>query len=158
MLGWLETSTVANWVALSLWAYPALLSLHIVGLAIAVGIFMLRDLRLLGVVRGVEPRVFLSLAPLAGFGFAVNLVSGLLLFSSQASAFAGSLPFLVKITCIVLAMLTARMIHSRLRGRSDSTGHYSTALPGGNTPRLLAFLSLTLWLTAVGAGRLIAYF
>ena len=158
MLGWLESTPVANWVALSFWAYPALLSVHILGLAIVVGIYLLRDLRLLGLAGGVNPRVFLNLAPLAGMGFAVNLVSGLLLFSSQATIFAASTPFLIKITCITAAMLLARSIHSRLRGQSVSTGQYLSALSRGDSPRLLALLSLMLWLGAISAGRLIAYF
>ena len=158
MLGWLETSAVANWVALSFWAYPALLSVHILGLAIVVGIYLLRDLSLLGVASGVEPRIFLNLAPLAGFGFGINLVSGLLLFSSQATVFAASTPFLLKIICVTAGMLLAGRIHSRLRGRSVSTTQYQTALYRGNKPRLLAAVSLVLWLTAIGAGRLIAYF
>ncbi len=158
MPGWLETTPLANWVALSLWAYPALLSVHILGLAIVVGIYLLRDLRLLGLATGVNPRVFLSLAPLAGLGFAINLLSGLLLFSSQATVFAASTPFLIKISCITAAMLLARSIHSRLRGQSVSMGQYQSALSRGDSPRLLAFMSLVLWLGAISAGRLIAYF
>ncbi len=158
MFGWLETTQVANWVALSLWAYPVLLSVHILGLATVVGIYLLRDLRLLGLVTGVNLRVFLGLAPLAGLGFAVNLLSGLLLFSSQATIFAASPPFLIKIGCITVAMLLARSIHSRLRGQSVSTGQYQSALSRGDGPRLLAFVSLMLWLGAISAGRLMAYF
>ena len=45
----LENTAIALWVGTSLWAYPFLLSIHIVGLAIVVGIFSMRDLRLLGV-------------------------------------------------------------------------------------------------------------
>jgi len=60
MFVWLETTPIAQLVALSLWAYPVLLSLHIIGLAIVVGIFSMRDLRLLGITHGVEPTAFIS--------------------------------------------------------------------------------------------------
>ncbi|MCY3687861.1 MAG: hypothetical protein OXI13_00785 [Gammaproteobacteria bacterium] len=158
MFGWLETTVVANWVALSLWAYPALLSLHIVGLAIVVGIFVTRDLRLAGFVRGIDPRMFANLAPLAWFGFAVNLISGLLLFTSQATVFATNLPFLIKISCIVVGMALARVIHRRLRQQSVSSLQYMSALSDETSLRPLALLSLTIWIGAIGAGRLIAYF
>lgn len=158
MFSWLETTGVANWVALSLWAYPALLSLHIVGLAIVVGIFVTRDLSLLGFARGLDPRIFASLAPLAWFGFTVNLVSGLLLFSSQATVFAGNLPFLIKIGCIAAGMALARLIHRRLRQQSVSSMQYMAVLPEETSLRPLALVSLTLWIGAIGAGRLIAYF
>lgn len=158
MFSWLETTAVANWVALSLWAYPALLSLHIVGLAIVVGIFVTRDLRLLGLAHGLDPRIFASLAPLAWFGFTVNLISGLLLFTSQATVFAGNLPFLIKISCIAAGMALARLIHRRLRQQSVSSLQYMAVLPEETSLRPLALLSLTLWIGAIGAGRLIAYF
>lgn len=158
MFSWLETTAVANWVALSLWAYPALLSLHIVGLAIVVGIFVMRDLRLAGIVRGIDPRIFLNLAPLAWFGFTINLVSGLLLFTSQATVFAANLPFLIKISCVIAGMTLALMIHSRQRRHSVSAGAYLAVLSEENTLRPLALLSLTIWITAISAGRLIAYF
>ena len=158
MFSWLETTAVANWVALSLWAYPALLSLHIVGLAIMVGIFAMRDLRLAGFVKGIDPRVFVNLAPFAWFGFTLNLVSGLLLFTSQATVLVTNPPFLIKIACIFAGMLLAGTIHSRLRKQSVSASFYVTMLSEEGTLRPLALLSLTIWAAAISAGRLIAYF
>ena len=158
MFSWLETTAVANWVALSLWAYPALLSLHILGLAIVVGIFVTRDLRLLGFARGLDPRMFANLAPLAWFGFLVNLSSGLLLFTSQATIFANNLPFLIKLSCIVAGMTVAGLIHRRLRQQSVSSSQYMAVLSEERSLRPLAFLSLTIWAGAISAGRLIAYF
>ena len=96
MFVWLETTPIAQLVALSLWAYPALLSLHIIGLAIVVGIFSMRDLRLLGIAHGVEPTAFISLGKLAWIGFTINALSGILLFTSQATIFITSIPFLSK--------------------------------------------------------------
>ena len=158
MFGWLENTAAANWVALSLWAYPALLSLHIIGLAIVVGLFVVRDLHLAGFVRGCDPRMFASLAPLAWFGFAVNLISGILLFTSQATVFASNLPFLIKLSCVVTGMVLAGFIHSRLGRQSISTGQYTAVPAEAGSLRPLALLSLACWAGAIGAGRLIAYF
>ena len=41
MLLWLESTGIAQWVGLSLYAYPSLLALHITGLAVVVGILPL---------------------------------------------------------------------------------------------------------------------
>ncbi|MDP6653671.1 MAG: hypothetical protein QGF90_16445 [Gammaproteobacteria bacterium] len=49
MFAWLESTQVAQWVGLSLLAYPMLLSIHVVGLAMVVGLFSIRDLRPLAV-------------------------------------------------------------------------------------------------------------
>ena len=47
---WIEETRLAMWVGESLWGYPLLLSLHIVGLAAVVGIFTMLKFRLLGIV------------------------------------------------------------------------------------------------------------
>ena len=156
MFAWLETTPVADWVALSLWAYPSLLSFHIVGLAIVVGIFIMRDLRLAGVIGGIEPAVFLRLGLLAWIGFAVNLISGLLLFSSQATIFVSNIPFLFKISCIIAGMVLAGLIQSRMRRQIQVSGETSTQ--GDESLKVLAIISIIVWLAAISAGRLIAYF
>ena len=154
MFAALENSSVAMWVALSLWAYPVLLSFHIVGLAIVVGIFSMRDLRLLGFFRGLQPAAFLPLSKLAWVGFIINAVSGILLFTSQAVTFVSSVPFLVKIGCIILGMIMAGVIQSRLR--SELAGATENIEISSST-RSIAMVSLFVWAVAIIAGRLIAY-
>ncbi|MCB1669728.1 MAG: hypothetical protein R3F41_14500 [Gammaproteobacteria bacterium] len=155
MFAWLENTPVAMWVGLSLWAYPMLLAVHIIGLAIVVGIFSMRDLRLLGMFQGLRPAAFLPLSRLAWGGFIVNAVSGILLFTSQAVTFASSIPFLIKITGIIVGMVLAGVIQARLR--TEISLQSPEVRPGRGT-RILALASLTCWLTAIVAGRLIAYF
>ena len=146
MWEWLENTSVAAWVNESLWAYPFWLSLHVIGLAMVVGIFSVRDLRLLGLFEGLAPRAFVDLGRVALIGFIINATSGSFLFVAQASTFVHSTSFLVKISCIAFALVIARVIQSRLRfGRADER------------TRLLAGVSLFAWVTAIVAGRLIAY-
>lgn len=144
---WLENTALAQWVGLSLYAYPGLLALHVTGLAIVVGVFFMRDLTLLGVVNGPRPADFILPVRLAFAGFVLNAVSGVLLFSSQASIFAISTAFRVKLTFIVLGMILAWQIQKRL-----VTGMVVT-----NGVRILAAASLLCWVLAIVAGRLIAY-
>jgi hypothetical protein len=73
---WLETTALAIWVGESLWGYPIMLGMHAIGLAIVVGIFVMLDLRMLGVVRGVSFTAFLSLYRLAWIGLLFNALSG----------------------------------------------------------------------------------
>ena len=141
----LENTFIASWVSTSLWAYPFLLSVHIVGLAIVVGIFATRDLRLLGLFTSLSTNTFENLGKLAAAGFMLNAVSGLLLFTSQASVFITSIPFLTKIVFITVGMSLAYSIQNRL---SNS---------GTQKIKVLACISLACWLTAIISGRLIAY-
>lgn len=155
MFAWLETTPIAMWVGLSLWAYPMLLAVHIVGLAIVVGIFSMRDMRLLGLFPGLRPVAFLPLSKLAWIGFIINAISGILLFTSQAVTFVNNTPFLIKIVAILAGMALAGVIQSRLR--SELVGVESVDEISGST-RTIAAVSLACWVTAIIAGRLIAYF
>ena len=154
MFATLETTELATWVAVSLWGYPIMLSLHVVGLAVVVGIFAMRDLCLLGLFPGIQPSAFLGLGKLGWVGFIVNAVSGFALFASQATVFVTSVPFLIKIASIVAGMVLAGVIQSRLRAElalGDSVAVVS------KSTRTIALVSLMFWLAAIIAGRLIAY-
>ncbi|MBT3531216.1 MAG: hypothetical protein HOF74_10745 [Gammaproteobacteria bacterium] len=158
----LESSSIAMWVAESLWAYPILLAIHIVGLAIVVGIFSMRDLRLLGMFPGIHPAAFLPLSKMAWIGFIINAISGILLFTSQAVTFVGNVPFLLKIAAIIAGMVLAGIIQSRLRGElaidSASAAEANNAdYAISDSTKYIALVSLLLWMAAIVAGRLIAY-
>ena len=155
MLEWLETTALAIWVGESLWGYPIMLSAHAVGLAVVVGIFVMLDLRMLGVVRGISFRAFLSLYRLAWIGFIVNTLSGTALFIQQATTFMDSTPFLIKISGVIAGVIVGVLIQGRLTARltewdADDANVESSA-------KGLAGVSLLCWLGAIVAGRLIAY-
>ena len=154
MLTALETTSVAIWVGESLWAYPALLACHIVGLAIVVGLLSMRDLKLLGFFHGVDLRVFSDLIPVVIAAFCLNSLSGFLLFSSQASYLASSAPFLAKLVCIAAGLSCSFGLQRRgIRSIAIRAGALSPDL----FTRTLACLSLSAWVGAIIAGRLIAY-
>lgn len=154
MFSWLENTAVALWVGESLWGYPILLAMHAVGLAVVVGIFAMRDLRLLGLFSALPATAFLRLSKLGWAGFGVNATSGILLFTSQATTFVASVAFLSKIGCIITGMTLAGVIQARLRAElSADTGDMVVSA----STRLIAAISLCVWTGAIIAGRLIAY-
>jgi hypothetical protein len=152
---WLEGSAVGVWTreSPSIWAYPTVLTLHTVGLGVLVGANAVIDFRLLGF----APRLPIpSLAPLYRFmwaGFAVNAVTGVMLFASNATTKAKQPVFYIKLTLIVLALVLTAVIRRTVeRGPALRDADLSSR-PG----RRLAALSLLLWAGAVTAGRLMAY-
>jgi hypothetical protein len=151
---WLETTPVAIWVGESLWGYPIMLGLHVVGLAIVVGIFVMRDLRLMGFFKGISYQSLNGLRNLGWSGFVINAISGCFLFSSQATLFVTSTPFLLKISMIFIAAVFAALIQNRLRDdavRWDNEGRATGSV------RTFAIISTTMWMGAIIAGRLVAY-
>ena len=146
MFVWVENTALALWVSTSLWAYPLLLSLHIVGLAIVAGIFSMRDMHLIGVLNALQVSQFNDLTKLAYLGFTINAISGFLLFTSQASIFITSIPFLSKISLISIAMVLTLFINKVIKRDGNNT-----------RLKIPAFISLLCWINAIVAGRLIAY-
>lgn len=156
MLEWLEYTSLSIWVAESIWGYPIMLSLHIVGLAVVVGIFTVYNFRLLGFFNSLEFEPFLDFFRLAWLGLLVNFVSGFTLFSSQATFYVTNIPFLVKIFSIISGSLLALKIQLRLRSMVKARENRITK-PNWED-RFYAMISLIIWTSAIFSGRLIAYF
>jgi hypothetical protein len=154
MFEWLENTAVAIWVGESLWGYPFMLGLHVVGLAIVVGTFVMRDLRLLGLFDGIQYDSLDSLRNLGWTGFVINAVSGCFLFTSQATTFATSTPFLLKISMIFVAAILGAVIQNRMR---DEAASWDEAGVVTGSVRVLAVASIAMWMGAIIAGRLTAY-
>jgi hypothetical protein len=151
---WLQDTPVAHWVASdpSLLAYPTILTLHTVGMAIVVGTCVVMDLRLLGIA-GDVPLTALARAPrLVWTGFLVNAATGLALFTTDAEHKAVQTVFFVKLTLIFLALV----VYARLRRLVFGPGTSHLARISGEV-RALAVVSLLLWTGATVAGRLMAY-
>lgn len=143
-----ERSPFGVWASESALAYPVANTAHVIGAILLVGSIGLFDLRVLGYARDV-PLVALgrALPRLAVLGFGLMVISGAVLFASDARALAGSSLFQAKLIFIMLAGANALAFR-----RMGPLGAPPTFIL-----RTLAALSLALWLCVVVAGRWIAY-
>jgi hypothetical protein len=162
LIAWLEGTALASWTreSGSIWAYPTILTLHTVGLAIVVGASAVLDVTLLGY----APRLPLpALAPLFGiiwWAFALNALTGVVLFIADATIKSHQVVFYVKLILIALALWNTALIRRTVFGAA-------VGMPGGSNVepsvrarsrgRRLAIVSLLLWAAAITAGRLMAY-
>jgi hypothetical protein len=153
-LAWLEATPAATAVRASPWLYPALETVHILGLGLLVGAAWTWDLRLLGAGRGIAVSDLGRLTlPLARAGFGAAAASGVFLFASDAVATAAKPAFRAKLALIALAALNAALFHRAY----PSTRAWDRGVPAPARARAAAALSLVLWSLAATAGRLIAY-
>ena len=154
LLASIEGGALATWTreSPSIWAYPSILTLHTVGLAVLVGASAVIDFRLLGIATRIPVASLRQLFPIMWWAFALNFVTGVLLFMANATTKGAQSVFYVKLALIALATLVAWAISKRVRREAESTD--ATAAAG--LPRL-ALLSLVLWTGAIVAGRLLAY-
>jgi len=153
-LTWLQETPFAQWVASdpSLLAYPTILTLHTVGMAIVVGTCVVMDLRLLGIAADVPLKALIAAPRLVWTGFLVNAATGIALFTTDAEHKAVQTVFFIKLSLIFLALA----VYVRLR-KLVFTAATPTATSISGEVKLLAVLSLILWAGATVAGRLMAY-
>jgi len=133
----------------SVWAFPTILTLHTIGLAILVGASWLLDLRLLGMSRATPLSAYRWVFPAIKFGLIVNVLTGVFLFIKNASTWGTALPFFIKMLLVVVSVVLLLPIRKYV-DRSEA------GEVGGNA-RLLAIASILAWAGAVTAGRLLAY-
>ena len=152
----IEESPIGVAIAESRYAFFFIEGVHLIGLAIAVGLIAFIDLRLMGVIlKGVPARtVVRALRPWVAAGFVVIMVSGGLLFWAAAARVMDSPAFAIKIALIVLAGINAAWFEFIVAPRNVPASDPFGLPPGA---RLAGFASLTLWTGAIVAGRLIAY-
>ena len=101
----LENLPFSTWLreSNSIWAYPTMLTLHTIGLALLVGASAALNLRVLG--RG-EAIALADLRPLFRWmwiGFRVNALSGVVLLAADATTKAAAPMFLIKLGLVAIA-------------------------------------------------------
>jgi len=151
-LEWLEASAFSTWLKLSpsIWAYPAFLFLHTLGLSAAAGCSLAIDLRLLGVARGTPLPPFERFFPLMWTGFWLSVATGAVLFAADATT-AVTNPFLaVKLALVAMGIGVAVPIRRLVRDHEK--GH---AVPC--VARWLAMASIAAWCGAIAAAHAMAY-
>jgi hypothetical protein len=154
---WLYDSSIGTSIRESIWVFPIIETIHVLGLTLLVGTIAILDLRLLGLVlkREQVSRVASQILPLTWAGFAVMFVSGFLLFWAEAAKCYANPAFRLKLLLLALVGLNPLVFHLTIY-RSVLSWNEQLVTP--LRARLAAFFSLTLWGGIVCAGRAIAYF
>ena len=153
---WLEQTWIAASVRESVWLFPAIETVHLLGMAALVGTVGAFDLRLLGWAMRHSPvsETGRRLLPWAWAGFAVQVLTGALLFSSEAVKIYPNPAFRLKMLLILLAGVQALVFHRtvyRAVSKWDQTG----LLPW--SAKLSGLVSLVLWVGVVASGRFIGF-
>lgn len=143
-LQFLERSSVAVSIRQSTWLYPCLEVVHITGIVLLVGAAFMFDLRLLG---------FSKHLPVDGLGrhllswsmrgLLLVIPSGILLFMTNAGTLGYDPVFWTKMGLLVMAGCNALL--------------FRRVASGAILAKVIAVLSLVLWIAIITCGRLLAY-
>jgi hypothetical protein len=153
---WLESTSVGSTIATSAWMFPAIESIHMFGIVTVVGSTSILDLRLMGVSLRND-----SVSSVVGgtlrwalYGFVLMLITGVLMFVSEATRCYTNTGFRWKMLLLMFAGLNALIFHF-------SAYRSVNKWEQGGTPFAAKFagaFSILLWFGIVGMGRWIAFF
>jgi uncharacterized membrane protein SirB2 len=153
---WLYQTPVSVGIRESTLLFPVIEGVHLLGIALSVGMLCWFDLRLLGLVMKGEPvsKVWTRVMPTAITGFVLMFITGALLFWAEAATAYHSVHFWIKMGLIVLAGLNA--------GYFELTTHthvaeWDTAAVLPIQARMAGLFSLLLWTAVIITGRTMAY-
>jgi hypothetical protein len=153
---WLEAQAWSIALHESLYMYAWIESLHVLTLAVFLGMLFVIDLRVLGLI---FPQVSASkiaerLDKPMLIGFAVMVISGLLLYYAIPVRTTQSIWFRIKVVLMIAAGINALLFRNRMRA-AQPVWDRDRAAP--KRFRVGAGLSLALWAGVVVTGRAIAY-
>ncbi len=154
---WLESSALGVFMRTSsLWIYPIVNLLHIFGIAALFGSAAIIDLRLLGLWQRAPMAAIADAAvPVTTAGFILAVLTGVPLLATKSTEYIGNPYLVVKFAAIGIAVLNVVLLNfsSSWKARHardlDQREQRTLAIFGG--------ISLAAWITAISAGRLIAY-
>lgn len=161
----MSADAAVEWLASTRWsialhesqyAYAIVESVHVWALCLFVGFAVVLDLRLVGLIfRGVPIGDLTDrLLPWTKLGFAVMVISGILLFYAIPVRTYHNVFFRVKAVLLILAGLNAWIFHNGVARRAPG---WDVAVKPPRGVRLAGMFSLALWTAVVFSGRLIAY-
>lgn len=147
---WFEYTTPGIVVRESVWLFPVIEAVHLLGLSLLGGAVLVVDLRMLGL--GLRRQTIAELAanlrPWLVGAVVLMFVTGVLLFLSEAVKCYYSQSFLVKMIALPIAIIFTFAVRERMA---------ASGLQLSLRTRLVAVASMLLWLTVAAAGRWIGF-
>src|SRR4051812_44654427 len=99
---WIGRSAWAHAIDTSSWVWAACETLHFIGMALLIGTVGLLDLRMMGFIRGLPLRPLRRLLPWGVFGFAINVVTGIVFFIGEPLQCVHNIAFQLKLLFILV--------------------------------------------------------
>jgi hypothetical protein len=150
----LEQTGFSQWVrdAPTIWAFPTILFVHTLGMAIVAGGSTMISLIVLGFWPAVPIKPFARMFPLLWVAFGVNAVSGTMMLVADATTKLKTPDFYIKMALVFAGLF----VLIRMRRQIFEDPQLDQAPLSGNA-KMLAWASLACWFGAITTGRLLAY-
>lgn len=152
---WLAGTWLSAFATTLPWVWPAMETLHFLGLGLLVGTIGVLDLRLLGLARRLPLAPFERLVPWGVAGFILNTITGIVFFAGAPYQYIYNVAFQWKVLFMVCAGLNILVFYTRVAQRTWT-------VPAGAHPpvaaRIIGGISLFLWVGVMYWGRMITFY
>lgn len=152
----LEASRLATSIRHSLYLFPLIESVHVLGLTMVFGTILIIDLRLLGLASTRRPFTVIASDVLkwTWLAFAVTATTGLLMFITNAGTYYHNTYFRAKMALLVFSGVNMLAFELTAR-RSVHSWDRNAAAPAAG--RAVAALSLVVWIGVIFLGRWVGF-
>ena len=137
------------------WAWPAMESLHFIGLSLLIGTVGLFDLRMLGMAKSISMVALHKLVPWGVAGYLTNLITGAMFFVSDTSQYLYNPAFQLKVLCMLIAGCNMVVFYLTT---AKSVKALPAAAEAPAVAKVIAAISLTSWIGVITFGRLITFY
>jgi uncharacterized protein DUF6644 len=152
----LEESGFGAAVRQSAWLFPVANVGHILALAVFAGAIAIMDVRLLGGLAATAPaRVLMRARSVALAAFTLQVASGFILFTADASHVVINPAFQIKLGLIAAGLANLAIFELSVKRK---VVHLLPDIGMPASARLAGLMSITIWLAVAACGRSIAYF
>jgi hypothetical protein len=137
---WLEQTPLSQAIQSAGWVVPTVQTIHILAIAAVMSSVLMLDLRLLGIFGADQPlaRVASRFRPVIWWTLPILLATGVVMIIGEPARSLANPAFQLKMLLILAAITVTAAFHKG--------------------PRIIAVVSLSLWVGIVFAGRWIAYY
>ena len=137
------------------WGWPAMESVHFIGLSLLVGTIVLFDLRLLGLGRRIPIAALHKLIPWGLAGYGINLTSGLMFLVSAPDQYIYNPAFHFKLLFMAVAGCNATAFYLVAAEKTMGAGA-EPQVP--RKARIVAAVSIAMWIGVIVCGRLLTFY
>ena len=153
---WIEQTPLSQTIQITGWFVPTIQTVHILAVAAIMASILMIDLRLLGIVGRDQPlaRVSARFRPIIWWTLPILLASGMLMITGEPVRSLENWAFQLKMLLLIAAIVVTLSYQVPL---NKDAGFWESTSGRRGAIKLIAILSLLLWMGIICAGRWIAY-
>jgi hypothetical protein len=153
---WIEQTPLSQTIQSTPWIVPTVQTIHILGIAAVLSSALMIDLRLLGVAGRDQPlaRISARFRPVIWWTLPILLATGIVMITGEPARSLANSVFQLKMLLLIAAIAVTLGFQAPLNKNAafwDASGSRRGAA------KMIAIVSLLLWMGIVFAGRWIAY-